>query len=1117
MKCQNCRFENPSGAKFCNECGSKIELACPQCSKVNPPGSKFCNECGHNLAKTFAPANLSHAYSQPDSPSMQSEPAPLPEGERHQATIVFSDLSGYTSMNERLDPEEVEAIMSRIKKEAVRIVERHEGIVNQFVGDEVLALFGIPVAHEDDPVRAVKAASEIHDLVRQISPKVEERISSKLRMHTGISTGLVVTHVRDIREGSYGITGDTVNIGARLATRAETDEIMVGPETHSLIEPYFKTEALEPIMVRGKTQALTPYRVLEESTVQTRFEAAEKRGFTAFAGRKNELTVLRSCLEKTLTGRGQFVTIMGEAGLGKSRLVYEFRHSLNRSEITVLQGRCQSYGTSISYFPHINALRRGLNLRDEDPPIELHDKAVFNVLAIDPALEQYLPFYLHLLSIPSEAYPFPKHIQGQELTNAIQKALAAINIINARRKACVLILEDWHWADEASDSALKHIISVIGSHPVMIIVIYRPEYAPNWGQWSYYSAILLNALEIQYCENIIKSVWGIENLPEGFSTLIYERTGGNPFFVEEISRALIEEGQVQIVDQGAVLAQSMEHLSLPDTVQSVIRARLDRIDQYSRETLRLASVIGREFTHRILEQIASSKKHLDRAIEDLKTLELIQQTGIMPEAEYMFKHVITQEVAYDTLLLQKRKDLHGLVGRAMEELYQDRIDEQVNLLHRHFSLAENWQKAAEYGRKAANRAYRLGRFQEAVILFDSTYSSLLKLPESQTRQEKIVDMLMEMNWPLHFLGQQDRALIICKEAESLVNALNDPVRKCKVDSAYGGVYFFKNRYKLAEQYDLKVLQHELGSEMGDLVQKKKFSLAVIYLSTGHWGKAADLYSEGIQDREANGTQNVYFEDNPFLPYAHMCHHLAYIRTLQGRIREAKELIQKGHTPALTEISNLQSRAYCALWHSAVSAVVGEDNGALHRANEVLEIAEETDSPILRYLCYAAKGNALIATSQFKAAKESLKKSLQSVEGTAHRRYLETVYFNLVLVSLELGNRDEADRYYQEALPLVELNPDREAVRFDFLKGRLLAVGNSPDSEKALIVFEKSIQADEASGAVVPAAQTKFYMAQMLVKMGEIKRSRSILSEISNQFENWGIPYWQQKCELINPP
>jgi tetratricopeptide (TPR) repeat protein len=244
----------------------------------------------------------------------------------------------------------------------------------------------------------------------------------------------------------------------------------------------------------------------------------------------------------------------------------------------------------------------------------------------------------------------------------------------------------------------------------------------------------------------------------------------------------------------------------------------------------------------------------------------------------------------------------------------------------------------------------------------------------------------------------------------------------------------------------------------------------------------------------------------------MCHHLGYIRALQGSINETKELIQKSYTPALEQISNLQSRAYCSLWHSAVSALIGEDYGALERVNKVLEIAEETDSPIICYLCYAAKGNALIATNQFEAAKDILKKSLLCVEGTTHRRYLEAVYYNLVRVSLELGNWDEADRYYHEAIPLVGLNPDREASRFDYLKGRLLASGDPPDFGNARLLFEKSIQTDEASGAVVQAAQTKYYLAQMLVLKGEIERSRYILDEITDIFGNWGIPFWQKKCD-----
>jgi tetratricopeptide (TPR) repeat protein len=646
---------------------------------------------------------------------------------------------------------------------------------------------------------------------------------------------------------------------------------------------------------------------------------------------------------------------------------------------------------------------------------------------------------------------------------------------------------------------------------MMVLVIYRPEYSSNWANWSHLTPIILNALDDKNCENIIRSIWGADLLPKGIAPLIHARTGGNPFFVEEISRALLEEGKVLVKEQEAVLTQSLEHLSLPNTVQALIRARLDRLDHFSRESLRLASVIGREFAHRILEQISSSKERLSQSLEDLKILELIQQIRVIPEAEYMFKHVITQEVTYETLLKQKRKKLHGIVGQAIEELYQERIEEQVNLLYRHFSLAENWQKASEYGRKAANRAYRLGQFQEAVTMFEMALSCLRRLPESRIQQENLIDMQLEMIWPLQFLGRQDQALKICKEAEFVANTLMDPTRMSKVDFGYGYSYLFKNQYNQAERYFLKILQQPEESEMEGFIAAVKFNLATTYLSIGHWEKAAALYSEIIPTREANGTQNEYPLEFPFLPYTHSCHHLGYIRALQGRINEAKELIQKGNTPALKKVSNLQSRAYCSLWHSAFSALIGEDFGVLVRVDEVLQIAEETDSPILCYLCYAAKGNALIATEQFEKAGEIIKKALDSIEGTQHRRYLEAVYYNLVNVSLELGDWHEADRYYREGLPLVELNPDREASRFDFLKGRLLAAGNPPDFEQALVFFEKSMQTDEASGALVPAAQTQYYLAKMLAQKGEIERSRSLLAEIQNRFQDWNIPIWYQKC------
>jgi tetratricopeptide (TPR) repeat protein len=387
-----------------------------------------------------------------------------------------------------------------------------------------------------------------------------------------------------------------------------------------------------------------------------------------------------------------------------------------------------------------------------------------------------------------------------------------------------------------------------------------------------------------------------------------------------------------------------------------------------------------------------------------------------------------------------------------------------------------------------------------------------RLPENEARQRSLIDLQLEMVWPLHFLGQQDRILEICKDAEALAQKLNDRLLMGKVLYEYALSYFFKNEYPQAEQYYLKILEQSDEKEMNELAESVKFPLAVVYISTGRLVKAATLYTEVIATREANGTQHEYLEELPFLPYTHSCHHLAYIRALHGDIETAKHLIKKGSTPEIMRISNLQSRSYCTLWHSSFSYLIGEDNGVMVRVNEALEIAEKTDSPIIRYLCYAAKGNAFMAVEEFEAARSFFEKALQAIKGTEHRRYLEEVGHNLIESVMIMGDLATAEQYYQEVTHMLKLNPDKAPPRFDALKGRLIAMSEPPDYARADALLQNSIDADETSGALVLAARTKFYRTDILARMGDIDAGRSLLCEIQKLFQKWGIPVWQRKCE-----
>ncbi len=841
MKCPKCQHENPKVARFCNRCGHQLEIACSECENVNPTGSSFCNSCGKDLNQIPKDKKTS-----------------VTEGERKYVTALFSDLSGYTTMSEMLDPEEVKEIMSLIFGEIAQVITRYEGFIEKFVGDAVMAIFGVPKVHEDDPVRAIRAAREIHKRVKSMSPEIEKKIGQSISMHTGINTGLVVTGEVDVDKGTHGVVGDTLNLASRLADVAKPDEILVSREARELISPYFETRPLGAVTIRGKAEQLTPYLVVRELAANTGFDVTTQKGLTVFTGREQELTVLHSCLEKASAGEGQFISVVGEAGVGKSRLFYEFRNSIERNIIRVWQGHCQSFWSNTNYFPFIEVLRREHQLDEEKKPEGLHSKVVSKICAVSPELEQYLPFYLHLLSIPSIDYKLPEHLEGREIKNAFQDAIASICIQHSQQQPLLLILEDWQWADEASDSALKHLVGAIGSHPLMVVAIYRPIYSSNWSNLSYHTPIVLKPLDSLQSENIIKSVFDAEFLPAGFGELLTARTGGNPLFIEEVCRSLSENGVVKVYkNKRAVLSQELEALTIPDKVQAIISARFDRLDPDAKEALRIASVVGRRFSHGILDKLYAGESSLSIVLEKLKSLEMVQQTRIFPEAEYWFRHALTKQVVYTSLLLRRRKILHGLVGQAIEELYSDRLGEQINLLQYHFSLAENWPKAVHFGRESAENASKLSQFDEAAIMFEQVLLWLQQIPESRDRLETQIDILLRLERLYETLGQRNRQQAIIDQLLSAVQPDNDPSCLAEIYVRQGDLCTQVGRYDEAEHFlnDALVNWRTLSDSKGE--SRTLRSMGFLRWHQKEYKAAVKCNEEALQiDRELNDPKAI---------------------------------------------------------------------------------------------------------------------------------------------------------------------------------------------------------------------------------------------------------------------
>ncbi|MEE8395759.1 MAG: AAA family ATPase, partial [bacterium] len=880
-----------------------------------------------------------------------------------------------------LDPEEVEAIMSRIKTGAVRIVESHGGIVNQFVGDEVLALFGIPTTHEDDPRRAVTAALELHELARDLSAEVEPRIGAPLRMHTGINTGLVVTHLRDDREGRYGITGDSVNSAARLASRAETDEILLSPDTRRLVAPFFDLEELAPVAVKGKAMPMVPYRVVGASGIATRFEAAQERGLTPYTGREAELASLHGALEKAIAGRGQLVTVSGEAGLGKSRLLHEFRHGLDRDKVTVLQGRCQSYGANTPYLPFTDALARGVGLRDDMTPTELARTMEANLLTIDSALETHLPILLHLLSIPSADRLLPEALRGEALRKASQEALAAVMLAQAGRRPVVLVLEDWHWTDEASDSALRYLLGLAPTHRLLVVVNYRPEYESGWGPLEHHVHLAIAPLGGNHSEIVARAVLEAQHLPEGLGELIHERTGGNPFFIEEMCRDLLESGTLLVKDGQGALTRPAEKLELPGTVQGVIRSRLDRLAEDQREVLRLASVIGREFDHRLL---ARARGHgagdeggdhhgdngLTALLEQMEAQGLIRQVRMPPDAAYQFKHVLTQVVVYETLLLERRKSLHGLVGRALEELFADRLEEHYEALAFHFQSSEIWRSAVRYYKAAAVRAASLSAHREAAALLRKALAALEKLPQDDSQGREAIDIRILLRHSLFPLQLFEEIGTVLEEARPVAEKLKDRSR-------LGAIL------TLLTTHHLGIGSHQTAIRLG---------------SEALW--IANEHDDGAARR------SILFQ-------------LIQANVSMGDYKQAisldRRLLAEGEADESTGLAQLTFVSLARMWLVWCLAEIGEFAEAFAQSKQTLSAAQTGGQPLPLLLAHLAQGLALLRQGSYADAAAALEQARPLSLAPAMEAWWAAVASPLGRAYAGIGRLEEAIGLLEEAV------------------------------------------------------------------------------------------------------
>jgi tetratricopeptide (TPR) repeat protein/class 3 adenylate cyclase len=896
-------------------------------------------------------------------------------GERRQATVVVTAMVGFDDLVEQCDADEVDRFTTRFREIAGEVVERHGGVVNELTGDKGVLLFGVAESHEDDHMRAVRAALELHRRVSELAVAPGSRRPISLRLRSGVHTGVVVVQRQRGGDRTYRVTGAPPDMAARLATVADADGILLSGESYRLVARFIDAE-LGPELPGRNGPTLGSHRVLAASGLHHRFDAAERTGLTPYAGRSRELRTLENQLASAAQGEGGTLVVIGEAGAGKSRLLHELRRRAAGLDVRFLFGRCDAYGRATPYMPFVDVLRDLLVEESPDDTSAPDERIAVRVRELDPSLADNLPLYCALLAIPSPRYPLPRHLQGEHLQAAMLDALTAVLTHASRQHAIGLLLEDWHWADEGSRAALDRLSELAPAHALLLAVTCRPDTGTDWSAGEGHTLLQLGPLALDASTELIRGVLGAERVSPRLAEQLHDRTGGNPFFLEETCQALREDGTVTVRDGEAITANDSGTLVLPASVHAVIRTRVDRLPPAARDTLRVASVIGREFARPVLETVVGAGIDVAEQLNRLRTSGLIQPVGGSGgDAMHRFKHVLTQEVVYDTLLEHQRLDLHGAVARVIEARYADRLDEHLERLAHQWSRAGDWTTAIRYGVRAAERSQVLSQFADALAMLDRTEDWMARVDDETVRFDLLVDVLLRQERLCETLGLRTRQLDTIERLVALLTPGGDSPRLAEVHLRHGDVSTLLGRFEQADRALATALSS--SERRGD-----RAAVRNAYRSIGLLRSHEGRFEEAVAAVERALSIDLELEEHAAAA-ADTASLGSALRKL-GRFDDAVTAL----TGALDLVGPADEPVKVCMLHTVISQVyrdIGDTDAALRHLEVVRDLAISRRLPLMLPFCLPGIANFELAQGR---TEEALAAYRQLVDGCRRARYVE---------------------------------------------------------------------------------------------------------------------------------
>jgi class 3 adenylate cyclase/tetratricopeptide (TPR) repeat protein len=750
-------------------------LECAKCQFENPEGIRFCGACGHELIGSKKAQFKLHGQPYSYTPKFLADKILTTrtaiEGERKVVTVLFADVVNSTFIGESLNPEEVHNVMDGCFKILLDEVHKYEGTINQFMGDGVMALFGAPLAHEDHAQRACYAALGIQSAIKEFSEKIEQRFGLEFKMRIGLNSGpVVVGSIGDDLRMDYTAVGDTTNLASRMESMARPGSILVSKNVYNKVNPYFEFLALGKVSVKGKRARMEVYQLKAE--IAKRQLRLERKIYSDLVDREKELNKLEAHVSKAINGEGSIVNVIGEPGIGKSRLIEELMKRSVIKKVALFEGRALAIGKNLSFHPIIDILKSWAGISKEDTEAEYSKKLERAIRGLYPSeTEDVLPFIAPLmgLTLTKKYGERVEGLEGEALEKLILKSIRDLISKGSDRSPIVFILEDLQWADLTTIEFLESLFRLAADHRILFINVLRPGYAETADRllesirtrYSRFSLdIFLEPLNEHHSEVLIKNLMGVRVAPSPIITEIVRRCEGNPFFIEEVVQSFIDQGIVELLNGALTVTEKFYSLSIPETIQDVLAARIDRLDEKTKDLLKMASVMGRTFFYKVLVEVAKPITDIDERLEVLKEAQLICERERVGETEYFFKHGLIQEVTYESTLLHKRKAIHLNVAEAIESVFADRLRDFYGILAYHYSSGGFLVKAEDYLVKAGEEALRSSASTEALSYYQEALRIYLDLRryEDTPNSDKLSMLEKNIGLALFNKGQYADAL-----------------------------------------------------------------------------------------------------------------------------------------------------------------------------------------------------------------------------------------------------------------------------------------------------------------------------------------------------------------------